>query len=78
MVYLPRGLKTSLTIHLTADERQTLRSWQRATSIQAGHARRGRLLLLLADGVSLAQVAAKVGMSRPSVYKWARRGSGAP
>jgi transposase len=70
---MPRGRHTALTITLTADERQTLRSWQRATTISAGRARRGRLLLLLADGVPLAQVATRVGMSRPSVYKWAQR-----
>ena len=42
-VCMPRGRKTALTIHLTADERQMLTAWQRSTTIQAGRAKRGGL-----------------------------------
>ena len=70
---MARGRKTSLTIRLTPVERQTLLAWQRATTISAGRARRGRIILLIADGVSIAQVAATVGISRRFVYKWAQR-----
>ena len=70
---MARGRKTSFTIRLTPAERLTLLTWQRATSISAGVARRARLLLLLADGVTITAAAATVGLSRRHAYKWLRR-----
>ena len=51
------GRKTSLTIDLTPEERQTLLAWQRSTTISAGRARRGRIILLVADGVPISLIA---------------------
>src|SRR5262249_30600480 len=70
---MPRGRKTALTIQLTRRERQTLMAWQRSTTIPAGLARRGRIILLLAHGVPLSHIAETVGISRRFVYKWAQR-----
>jgi Helix-turn-helix domain len=70
---MARGRKTSLTINLTAEERHTLMSWQRSTTIPAGRARRGRIILQLADGVPISHIATTVGISRRFVYKWAKR-----
>ncbi len=70
---MARGRKTSLTIDLTPEERQTLLAWQRSTTISAGRARRGRIILLLADGVPLSHIADVVGLNRRFVYKWAER-----
>ena len=70
---MARGRTTSLTICLTPAERQTLQAWQRATTISAGRARRGRIILLLADGVTISAIAATVGISRRFVYKWVQR-----
>jgi biotin operon repressor len=70
---MARGRKTALTIRLTADERQMLMVWQRATTIPAGLARRGRILLLLADGMPLTHIAATVGITRRFIYKWVQR-----
>src|SRR6266478_7944982 len=70
---MARGRKTSLTIRLTPVELQTLLAWQRSTTIPAGQARRGRMLLLLADGVPISRIAAVVGISRRFVYKWVQR-----
>ena len=70
---MARGRKTSLTIHLTAEERHALMSWQRSTTIPAGRARRGRIILQLADGVPISHIATTVGISRRFVYKWAKR-----
>jgi CRP-like cAMP-binding protein len=70
---MPRGRRTSFTIRLTPAERLTLSAWQRATTIPAGLARRGRLLLLLADGMTITDAAATVGLSRRHAYKWLRR-----
>ena len=70
---MARGPTTSLTIRLTPTERRTLQAWQRATTIAAGRARRGRIILLLADRMSISAVAATVGISRRFVYKWGQR-----
>ena len=70
---MARGRTTSLTISLTPEERQTLGAWQRPTTIPTGRARRGRILLLMADHVPLSHIADTVGISRRFVYKWAQR-----
>ena len=70
---MARGRKTALAIQLTAEERHALMSWQRSTTIPAGRARRGRIILQLADGVPVSHIATMVGISRRFVYKWARR-----
>jgi hypothetical protein len=70
---MARGRKTSLTIRLTPAERLTLLSWQRATAIAAGLARRGRIILLRADGMTITDITATVSMSRPHTYKWLQR-----
>ena len=70
---MARGRKTSLTITLTPEERQTLLAWQRSTTIRSGLLRRARLILLIADGVPITAIAAMVGISRRFVYTWAQR-----
>jgi hypothetical protein len=70
---MARGRKTSFSIRLTPAERLTLLTWQRATTIPAGLARRARLLVLLADGMTITEAAATVGLSRRHSYKWIRR-----
>ena len=67
------GRKTSFTIQLTPAQRQTLLAWEHATRIPAGLARRARIILLLADGVTITDIAAIVGISRRHTYKWIRR-----
>ena len=70
---MARGRRTSLTIRLTPAERHTLLAWQRATTIAAGRARRARIILLVAEGMPISDVAATVGISRRFVYKWGQR-----
>jgi CRP-like cAMP-binding protein len=70
---MARGRTTSLMIRLTPAERQTLRAWQRSTTISAGCARRGRIILLVADRMPISAIADTVGMSRRYVYKWLHR-----
>jgi len=70
---MPRGRKTSFTIRLTPAQRQTLLAWQRATTVAAGLARRARMLLLLADGMTITDAATTVGLSRRQAYKWIQR-----
>ena len=70
---MARGRKTSLTIRLTPAERQTLLAWQQATTLRAGLVRRARIILLLADGMTLTDIATTVGLSRRNTYKWIKR-----
>jgi transposase len=70
---MARGRKTSLTIRLTPGQRRTLLAWQRTTTMAAGRVRRGRIILLVADGLPITDIAAAVGISRRFVYKWVQR-----
>jgi Homeodomain-like domain-containing protein len=70
---MARGRKTALILRLTPAERRTLLSWQRATTISAGLARRGRIILLRADGMTITAIAATVGLSRRHTYRWLQR-----
>ena len=70
---MARGRKTALTIPLTPAQRQTLLAWQRATIVPSGVSRRARMILLLAEGRSITDIAAMVGISRRFVYKWVQR-----
>jgi hypothetical protein len=70
---MARGRKTSFTIRLTPAQRQTLLAWQRATTVPAGLARRARMIILLADGMTITAAAATVGLSRRHTYKWLQR-----
>jgi hypothetical protein len=68
-----RGRHISLTLTLPAADQATLEAWQRSTTLSAGLARRGRILLLVAQGHSLTEVAAKVGIARQFITKWVKR-----
>jgi hypothetical protein len=70
---MAQGRRTSLVVEITPQERRTLETWQRSTTIMAGLARRGRIVLMLADGVSVSDIARTVGMRRRFIYKWAQR-----
>ena len=70
---MPRGRKTALSVQLTPAQRQTLLAWQRSTAIPAGLARRGRMVVLLAERMTIADIVKTVGISRRFVYKWVQR-----
>jgi len=70
---MTHGRPTSLKVRLTPKERQTLEAWQRATTMPAGLARRGRIVLLLAQGRRISDIAATVGITRRFVYQWVAR-----
>ena len=70
---MPRGRKTALTLHLTPLEGETLQAWQRSSTVRAGLARRGRMILLLAEGRTISDIALTIGISRRFVYKWVQR-----
>ena len=70
---MARGRTTQLSITLTPGDRTLLESWQRSTTIQAGLARRGRIILLLSEGSSISDISRTVGIRRRFIYKWVGR-----
>jgi transposase-like protein len=70
---MARGRKSSLVVLLTPAKRSDLEALQRRTTISAGLARRARMVLLRADGASLADVARWVGVAPGVVAKWIKR-----
>jgi hypothetical protein len=70
---MARGRKSSWRIVLSAEEHDTLQHWHRSTTLAAGLARRGSIILLLAAGHSHSGVAQVVGVQRPVVRQWAKR-----
>jgi len=54
-------------------DRERLIGWTRSTSIRAGLAQRARIVLLAAQGVPNAEIARRVGVSRPTVIQWRNR-----
>ena len=70
---MAQGRKTSLVVIPTIKERYELESWQRSTTISSGLARRGRIILLLADGESISKISLIVGIRRRFIYKWTNR-----
>jgi winged helix-turn helix protein len=60
-------------LELTAEDRATLSSWTRSSTICAGHAERARIVLAVAEGAGTSATARTVGVSRPTVIKWRDR-----
>jgi len=60
-------------LSLSDVERETLVSWSRRRKSAQALALRCRIVLACADGLSNAEVAARLGISRPTVGKWRSR-----
>ena len=58
---------------LRAGDRELLTSRTRSSSVTAGSAQRARIVLLAADGLANTEIAARVGVSRPTVIAWRAR-----
>jgi hypothetical protein len=67
---MPQGRHTRYVITLTLPERRRLEALQRQTTVRLGVMRRARILLLLAEGCTITDIAARVGLSRRHIYKW--------
>ena len=70
---MARGRKSPYTLFLAPMERAELERWQRSTTIQAGVARRAKIMLWRADGLALSAIARRLGMGRRMVRKWRQR-----
>lgn len=60
-------------LRLRDGDLETLTSWTRSTTIKAGLAQRARIILLAADGVANARIAAELGTTPTTVWKWRHR-----
>jgi transposase len=58
---------------LRAGDHEHLTRLVRASSVRAGLAQRARIVLLASDGVLNAEIAERVGVSRPTVNRWRAR-----
>jgi transposase len=60
-------------VQISDEDRATLVSWTRSSSVRAGLALRARIVLAVADGEGTSAVARRVGVSRPTVILWRDR-----
>jgi DNA-binding GntR family transcriptional regulator/transposase len=66
----PGGPKSNV---ISDQDRRTLESWTRSSTISAGHRERAEIVLAIADGSSVSGAARTLGVSRPTVIKWRDR-----
>ncbi len=65
--------RSAAVLHLDDDDRCTLVTWSRSSSVRAGVALRARVVLAVADGEGPSSVAHRLGVSRPTVTLWRDR-----
>ncbi|MBF0411425.1 MAG: helix-turn-helix domain-containing protein [Desulfamplus sp.] len=70
---MTQGRKTNIHILLSTEERRILESWQKSTTISQGLARRGKIILMLCNGMSISTICRILCVARGPVYKWATR-----
>ena len=58
---------------ISDEDRLTLTSWTRSSSVSAGHAERAAIVLACAEGAGTSETARRLGVSRPTVIKWRDR-----
>ncbi|MDP9300128.1 MAG: IS630 family transposase [Actinomycetota bacterium] len=60
-------------MNVSAQDLATLRSWSRSAVIEAALAERARIVACAAEGLANAQIAERLGVSRPTVILWRGR-----
>jgi transposase len=63
----------STTLNISDEDRSTLTTWTRSSTVPAGHAERAAIVLVCADGSGTSEAARRLGVSRPTVIKWRDR-----
>jgi transposase len=66
-------IPTAVAIELSDDERARLEGWSRRRTTAQALALRSRIVLAAADGLPNGEIAARLGVSRPTVTKWRNR-----
>jgi transposase len=63
----------SSPLTISDQDRATLESWTRSSTVSAGQRERARIVLAIADGAGTSTAARLVGVSRPTAIKWRER-----
>jgi len=63
----------STMLPISDEDRSTLTTWTRSSTVAAGHAERAAIVLACAEGSGTSETARRVGVSRPTVIKWRDR-----
>lgn len=66
-------MRIAAALEIRDQDRPALVSWTRSSSVRAGLAQRARIVLLAGQGVPNSEIAARVGVSRPTVNLWRER-----
>jgi transposase len=66
------ALSTGL-VQLRDEDRATLLSWTRSSSVRAGLAQRAKIVLAAADGEGTNAICSRLGVTRPTVSHWKKR-----
>lgn len=68
-----RGRKTALKIVLSSEQQEFLEAQLRRHNLSQAMSRRYRVVLCVANGMSLVATAQQVGMSEKHIRKWLKR-----
>lgn len=60
-------------LRVTRADRKVLESWLRSRTVSRTLAERARIVLLTAEGMSVAEISERLQVTRPTVYKWRQR-----
>lgn len=63
----------SSTLAINDQDRETLESWTRSSTVSAGQRERARIVLSILDGTGVSSTARTLGVSRPTGIKWRDR-----
>ncbi len=61
------------TFAMTDEDRETLQSWTRSSTVSAGQRERAEIALAIGGGDGVSVAARRLGVSRPTVIKWRDR-----
>jgi transposase-like protein/transposase len=64
---------SSAALVLSDQDRQTLESWTRSSTVSAGQRERAEIVLAVAGGAGISGAARRLGLSRPTAIKWRDR-----
>ena len=67
------GRPRSFTVKLSEEEHEVLNSYARSRSLPHALARRAKIVMMAADGLSNSAIARKLDVSNPTVTNWCRR-----